>query len=207
MTRYTQNDEQDIILRKFEGKIGRFLDIGAHDGINLSNTRALVEMGWGGVFVEPNPTHFLTLLGHYGGMEPRFKLFNCAVDSGFGVKRLFWNYQWPAYSSTLSPEKAEEFKANDYSKSFYVATLAVGSLKEFGPFDFVSLDIEGIELQVLCQMEKVLEGAQLICVEYCPKSKQSLENSIKSHGFDIVHTTPENLMAERVNTTNKHISP
>jgi hypothetical protein len=35
--RYSQNDEQDVILEYFNGSIGRFLDIGAFDGITLSS--------------------------------------------------------------------------------------------------------------------------------------------------------------------------
>ena len=34
---------------------GTFLDLGAYDGVDLSNTRALTELGWAGVCIEPNP--------------------------------------------------------------------------------------------------------------------------------------------------------
>ena len=49
---YSQNNEEEIILNFFKEKKGIFLDLGAYDGIGLSNTRALAEKGWKGVCVE-----------------------------------------------------------------------------------------------------------------------------------------------------------
>lgn len=40
----------------------RFLEIGAWDPITFSNTRALVELGWRGVMIEPSPGPFIELL-------------------------------------------------------------------------------------------------------------------------------------------------
>lgn len=53
MQDYSQNKEQTIILKYFEGQLGYFLDIGGNDGETLSNTRALAQLGWRGVLVEP----------------------------------------------------------------------------------------------------------------------------------------------------------
>ena len=38
----------------------QFLEIGAYHPEEFSNTRALVELGWGGVYVEPSPKCFKT---------------------------------------------------------------------------------------------------------------------------------------------------
>ena len=64
MSKYSQFEEQDHILRTFAGldSPGRFLDIGSWDPITFSNTRALVEMGWSGVMIEPSPGPFLEIL-------------------------------------------------------------------------------------------------------------------------------------------------
>ncbi len=59
---YSQNDEERVILELVGDGKGRFLDIGAFDGVMFSNTRALVERGWCGICVEPNPFTFLKLL-------------------------------------------------------------------------------------------------------------------------------------------------
>jgi hypothetical protein len=49
--KYSQNNEQEIILNFFNGRIGRYLDIGAFDGVSMSNTLALVELGWQGTAI------------------------------------------------------------------------------------------------------------------------------------------------------------
>ena len=43
---YSQNNEEQVILDYFGNKIGNLLDIGANDGITLSNSRKLIELGW-----------------------------------------------------------------------------------------------------------------------------------------------------------------
>jgi hypothetical protein len=73
MNKYSQFDEQDAILAAFGlqpwqtnlspgNTDGRFLDLGAWDPITFSNTRALVELGWSGVMIEPSPGPFLELM-------------------------------------------------------------------------------------------------------------------------------------------------
>jgi FkbM family methyltransferase len=198
MKNYSQNNEQEIILSFFNGRAGRFLDIGAHDGETLSNTRALVQIGWNGVLVEPHPVHFYKLWELYGG-RMGITLVNAAVDSSNnGLVELKFNYEGPAYSSTLSPDKAKEFAANDYRKSFFVPVCGVSELERFGPFNFISLDVEGMEIPILGSAEILLLGCDLICVEFCPKTKPTILNQLQALGFSrIIGETPENIIAAR----------
>lgn len=199
MTRYSQNDEQDFILKFFNGRCGgNFLDIGAHDGESLSNTRALALRGWRGTLVEPHPVHFHKLWQLYGG-QPSFVLVNAAVDScNRGVVRLYYNYEWPAYSSTLCSEKATEFRANDYSKSFYVSACGIRELVKFGPFDFISLDAEGMEIPLLANASELLEPCSLLCIETCPKSKPTILTQLGGFNLEVTAETPENLICQKL---------
>lgn len=58
MKDYSQRGEQPVILDYFKGFAGTLLDIGANDGITFSNSRALLELGWYGVLVEPSEKTF-----------------------------------------------------------------------------------------------------------------------------------------------------
>jgi len=49
---YSQAGQDEYVLNRF-GPNGFFVDIGAHDGIESSNTYALETAGWEGVCVEP----------------------------------------------------------------------------------------------------------------------------------------------------------
>ena len=61
---YSQNNEQEIIINLFKGKRdGKFLDIGANNGVTLSNTFALANFyGWSGLLVEASPKAYQRLL-------------------------------------------------------------------------------------------------------------------------------------------------
>lgn len=73
MKDFSQNGEQAIILKYFgvaqiearggyvATQPGTVLDIGANDGVTLSNSRALVELGWNAVLVEPAEIAFRKL--------------------------------------------------------------------------------------------------------------------------------------------------
>src|ERR1700683_5262801 len=82
MKDYSQYGEQAAILAAFaptpkEGVVivqeARFLDIGAYHPTDKSNTRALFELGWSGVMIEPAPGPMRSLLAEYGN-EPRIAL-------------------------------------------------------------------------------------------------------------------------------------
>ena len=55
MKNYSQNSEQEVILKYFGAYVGTFIDIGCNDCETFSNTRALALSGWKGIFVDPVP--------------------------------------------------------------------------------------------------------------------------------------------------------
>ena len=62
--KYYSQYKQDYLLEKAffnDLKNGVFIDIGAHDGISLSNTYWFENKGWSGICIEPNPTVFKQL--------------------------------------------------------------------------------------------------------------------------------------------------
>jgi len=64
------------------GAIGHppsFIDVGAYDGVTYSNTRALVDLGWSGLMIEPGLTAFQQLLRNYADIE-RVTLIHAALD-------------------------------------------------------------------------------------------------------------------------------
>lgn len=67
---HSQLGEDGIIARIFEliGTTSKWcVDVGAHDGTHLSNTRYLMEQGWSGVFFEGRRKRFVTLEATYRG--------------------------------------------------------------------------------------------------------------------------------------------
>src|SRR5690606_4215569 len=199
---YSQNAEEKIILDYFGSETGTFIDIGANDGVTFSNTRALAERGWRGVLVEPSPQAFAKLKDLYNGHKG-FYTYPYAISDHNGKAML--QESGPLCSaadvglvSTFhAEEKARFSKSVRYSpievKTFRWKTfLNRLSVKEF---DFVSMDCEGDELNILPQMD--LTATRMICIEW--NGKQDLKTEYEKYldGFNLIYTSAENLIYAR----------
>jgi hypothetical protein len=67
----SQIEQERWVLAMCQGRRdGRFAEIGAFDGVHLSNTYRLeTDHGWGGLLVEPNPALFAALLRSYVSLD------------------------------------------------------------------------------------------------------------------------------------------
>jgi FkbM family methyltransferase len=168
----SQYGEHIAILKHFEGRGGRFLDVGAFDGVSLSNTRPLFEAGWSGVLVEPSPLAFVMLLRNYW-QETRVDLIPAAVVADANESGLvpFWinsaDGELTDMLSSVSPEhvaKCSEY--HPFSKwPCYVAGINWQQLFESvgHSFDFVNIDTEGTNFEVLAEMPITPE---MLCYEW-----------------------------------------
>lgn len=55
---------QQLLTHYFDDKPGYFVDVGANDGLECSNTSCLVEAGWNGIMIEPLPNEFKNVPAH-----------------------------------------------------------------------------------------------------------------------------------------------
>jgi hypothetical protein len=77
MKTYSQNQEQHYILEYFKLQENQmtFLEIGAYNPFTFSNTRALVEQGASGFYVEPSPKCFEEFIKEYYNSHLRVSNF------------------------------------------------------------------------------------------------------------------------------------
>lgn len=207
MTRYSQNLEQDYILDYFNRPgyvkiMGTFIDIGANDGKTLSNTRALAEVGWRGVFVEPSPKSFEMLKKNYKGLKG-FYFYNVALGNHNG------NAILQESSSLLSSADiglVSTFEVSEMQRFKTMCTYEPVTVKMFKwktffnrlqikQFDFVSLDIEGYEMHVLPDMD--LSKTSCLCIEWNSKPELKKEFEKYLEGFKLIYTSGENLIYGR----------
>ena len=121
---------------------GAFFDIGAFAPKTFSNTRALYELGWSGVMIEPSPMPMPALLQEYG-KEPRITLICAAV--GLERQMVKLNITQDAMS-TSDPAWCEKWaKDGGYYGSMFVPQITLDDifLQFGGGFDFVNIDTEG----------------------------------------------------------------
>ena len=185
--KYSQWDEEAAILEFFRGNAsGRFLDLGAFDGVTGSNTRALRVLGWGGVCVEAAPENFIALARLYGN-DPRVDCLCAAVLWKPGIAEF---HHAGGQCGTLREDHSVAVEHSYYVPAVTPAQIAA----HFGEiFDFVSVDVEGIELELLPALGPVLAQASLLCLEDaipCREFDQAYYDSLlraaAAHGFDKV---------------------
>lgn len=184
----SQYGEAGFIAAHFDGRRtpGRFLDIGAFDGRTNSTTSGLAQEGWSGVCVEPNPPAFCALMRRYED-NPRITLVNAAVmpyaADQTGLTEFHANTA-DGYSadmmSTFSAAHKAKFDGHPYRSimiphvsgaSLYASVGAVDH-----PFDFVSIDVEGLNVEVFHEIPTLPE---MLCIELDPHSE--VERLVKVH--------------------------
>lgn len=162
---YSQYGEDLFVAEHFKGRTGMFLEIGALDGIKDSNCRKLAEMGWTGVAIEPNPHLFLKLMKNYKGFDVAPI---CALVTGeHGIRTLHLNQDG---LTTTCPEVFGDFLRRDdvhfYGSCFAPCVTPDDIVKLFGNhFDFVSVDAEGMDQEIVSASKQLLGHTELLCIE------------------------------------------
>jgi len=192
---YSQNDEERVILEHLPNS-GRFLDIGAFDGKHNSNTYALAEIGWCGVCVEPSPVPASRLLDRYKA-NPKIEVATFAVSNVAGI--VDWNDAGGDQISTVSPQHVDLWRDQSHYTPMHMAAVTPAQLLDAvgDDFGFVSIDVEGINLEVAHAMPwGRLAECTLACVEM-PPHPELLDAIMERYGFKRIHTTSENGIYQR----------
>jgi FkbM family methyltransferase len=186
MMDYSQHGEEQVILARFlrdggyakgGGEIvpGRFLDIGAYHPTQFSNTRALYELGWSGVMVEPSPGCMRALLAEYG-KEPRIELIQAAASIEPGLVSLHISDDAVSTSDEGSYQTWKE--AGGFLGTVFVPGLPLSEIfNRFGGFDFVNIDAEGVSADLFLHMLKLGVYPPCVCVEHDGRTTELLTAS------------------------------
>lgn len=196
---FSQSNEEEIIKRYFGSHVGTFLDLGANDGITLSNTFYLHLNHWVGTLVEPSPEAFQRLETNYLGTEDT--LINAAVSNfnGEGVLHHSGAHLGDndvSLLSTLSDESKKRWSKESFTDITvpvinFSTMLGISKLKTF---DFINMDTEDTELLILPQMDLKLLGCRLLCVEWNGQRQAEFDAIILPQGYKLIHKNGENLL-------------
>lgn len=203
MRRYSQNNEQEVVLRGFGRAKGTFLDIGANDGETLSNSRALALRGWSGVCVEPSPSAFQRLHGLYRNAAD-IECHNVALCAGSGPAILHesGSHLGSGDVALLSTAKAVEMER--WAGATFTPTPMecvtfdeLLSRSKFKHFDFITMDIEGMEMEVLTQIDLIQVGCKMLIVEVNDRDQAPYVEHCRSHAMRLHSRNAENLIFVR----------
>ena len=126
---------------------GVFVEVGAYDGISVSNTAFLADLGWSGLYIEPMPDLYaLCVQNHLH--QPSIRTANYAVGDGSMVQFL---HNHPQHLYTGDPALAAALYATvdrGLALTVRLDTLLLDYHVNPG-FDLLVIDVEGMELAVL----------------------------------------------------------
>lgn len=155
MPDYSQYGQQRILTEHFGDRKGFLIDVGAGDGINLSNSRALLEQGWRGVLVEPHRELFKELVKNTIGVVDAVPI-NVAFADGNGAAKLH-----------LSPPGADTdhtLMIRDHWDSYEVRVCRLDSLFPF-KIDLLLVDAEGLDYAVLLGVDWTVNRPEVVVAE------------------------------------------
>lgn len=164
--KYSQAGQDSWVLSAIGNK-GFFVDVGAYDGVESSNTLLLEEKGWSGVCIEASPDFFVNLEQN----RPKAVNVNMAVMPYVGTA---------------------PFSGHKVGSGSPVKCAPIGDILNLcgAPkvIDYMSIDIEGGEIGAISSMNWDIYKVKLITVEhnlYCegPDNKNEIFRLLTAQGF------------------------
>lgn len=198
---YSQSGEEQVILNYFKDyQSGTFLSVGENDGQTLSNVRALALTGrFCGTMIEPSPKAFFKLKQLYNETKGCFYLYNFALGSHNGNIKFFdsgthLNKGDVALLSTANESELKRFPGTQYEEIEVKVFRWKTALNRFAikKYDFVSIDAEGFDLEILKQID--LTDMKCLCIEWNSDNNLKIEFENIMQGFKIIYTSGENLI-------------
>jgi FkbM family methyltransferase len=204
---YGQNKEDEVIhqliLSKYGNEFkGSFLDLGANDGITLSNSRFFIENGWKGILIEAGKLPYEKLMTT---ILPNTVAINCAVGNQNGFLTFYESnnllnandvglvsslvadetQRWRNAGVGFTEYQVECFTWESFTDKFHLKSQN---------FDIISIDIEGMDYDVLIQMNLEELGCKVLCVEFNGKDIQKYVDYANKYAMTLVYQNPENLI-------------
>lgn len=198
--KFASQDGEDVLLGELFGhkREGYFIEIGAFDGVWLSNTYFFEQLGWTGVLVEPLPDQYEACRVN----RPRSRVVNAAVGSDASgtieIKQVVGQHEASgeslgtfSYVRTTEQHllKVERLASDVIShqvpfRTFDAIAEEVG-LKPNQPIDVLSIDCEGMDFEVLKSVDLTKYQPRILILE---SSDGEVVSYLRAAGYEpLIH--------------------
>ena len=153
-TFYSQFGEDQTLSRIFVGRSsGTCVEVGANDGVHGSTTLFFEKVGWRCVLVEPNPELCAELRAIRRAVVLEYAASNSVGSATLHVAEGAWRADGMSTISSRAEPLARISEQGFRTRAVQVRTSTMDLLLNEGhlegPIDFVTIDVEGHELEVL----------------------------------------------------------
>jgi FkbM family methyltransferase len=178
---FSQFGEDAFVDLHFSGKkSGFYVDVGAFHPFNISNTYVFYKRGWRGINIEPNPASFRAFPKYRSrdinvnvavGLENAEVLFNCLEElSGIDSERHLFRKRRRSNNQCMV-------------KSIPLSSILHEHLPKGEVIDFMSIDCEGFDEEVLRSNDWDRFRPEIILIEDRDREKSIINNFLYSVGY------------------------
>ncbi len=198
---YSQYAEDLIIQSYFSRKLktGRYVDVGCHHPRRGSNTYGLYKKGWSGILIDLEEIKVLA----NQLIRRRDKVILAAVSDSEEWAEIFSD---KAYSTNTTIKKSVSIASEQSIGQVKTQTLTnILNQQNFQKkFELLSIDVEGVDLQVLKGLDLTSYQPQIICIENwsCKNGVAAVLNSeihqyLNGHNYQLVAVSGLSTIYER----------
>lgn len=181
MKTYAQLNQDLWVLELLQKRDGWFVEFGAFHPEKLSNTKLLEEHGWRGVSVDPFPNGDWTT-------RPNTTLIKSAVTGDGRQIEFVKADELGGIAEHISAHAATVKDAERATISSITPTDVLAAANAPREIDYISLDVEGAELEILRAFPFDEYDVTLLTVEhnYEEPKRRDIRNLLRTKGFRLV---------------------
>ena len=203
---YSQEGEDMILRRLFEKqKTGFYVDVGAHHPKRFSNTFFFYKKGWRGINIDAMPNS----MSLFNKIRPRD--INLEIPISDKKQKLKYYMFNEAALNCFSKELAEKRNGKYDYKIISEKEMETSTLEEIlekhlpydQEIDFMSIDVEGLDLQVLKSNNWRLFRPKIVLMEVIDSSINEIADSkeykyLAEFGYETFAKTVNTVIFQRV---------
>jgi hypothetical protein len=192
---YSQYGE-DLILKEILSENGYFLEIGSFCPFIFSNTRFLVDRGWGGCYVDGCSFAIGRFIQEYKDND-KIKIVQALIgDADRFIK--FYNSITDAISSTDINHADKWKKSGSQFREVYTVMISMNTLQTILPpvIDFINIDVEGQSAYLSTLINYDQLQTKVVCIEH-DNSIDMINSYMSKFNFTVHYTNATNIIYKR----------
>ena len=197
---YSQEGE-DMVLKRIFGSnsIGWYIDVGAHHPMRFSNTYYFYKQGWQGINIDAMPN----IMGEFKKYRPKDINIHAAISENNETLNYykFTDHAFNTLDDKVGRERENRKKDQFLGKETMITKRLDEILEEHLPegksIDFLSIDVEGLDLSVLNSNNFDKYRPKIILAEV---SRKTINEIIDDQVYTFLTSKGYKLFSKTVNT-------
>lgn len=166
------------------------VEFGALDGVRNSNIRKLLENGWKGLWIEPDPINFANLKNNIEGLD--VEILNVAISNTQGMTTFYHHPRFAGKSSLVHPlerffpGRALGKVVPDDKHPQEVMCRRLETILGTREVGYMSIDVEDFDTVVVEDMMSSVVRPHIFSVEFREQSAFDIQYELVQNEYELV---------------------